>query len=71
MNLARHWRQVLKLIEVAFGEDLDVEARRALHSMRLPPLLAPLIGLLDSLSPPGEGMMPGFVDTAPCKDIVH
>ena len=61
LNLARHWRQVLTLIEVAFGEDLDVEARRALNSMRLPPLLAPLIGLLDSLAPPGEGMMPGFV----------
>ena len=61
LNLARHWRQVLTLIEVAFGDDLDVEAQRALRSMRLPPLLAPLIGLLDSLSPPGEGMMPGFV----------
>lgn len=61
LNLAHHWRQVLKLIELAFGDDLDVEAQRALRSMQLPPPLAPLIGLLDSLSPPGEGMMPGFV----------
>jgi ribosomal protein S18 acetylase RimI-like enzyme len=49
------------LIEVAFGEELDVDALRALRSMRLPPLLAPLIGLSDSLALPGEGMMPGFV----------
>jgi GNAT superfamily N-acetyltransferase len=61
LRLARDWRQVIDLIEVAFGENLDVEARRALHSMRLPPLLAPFIGLLDSLALPGEGMMPGFV----------
>lgn len=61
LSLARDWRQVIELIEVAFGKALDAEARRALHSMRLPPLLAPLIGLLDSLSPPGEGMMPGYV----------
>lgn len=61
LNLAHDWRQVIKLIEIAFGEDLDAEARRALRSMQLPPLLAPLIGLADSLSPPGEGVMPGFV----------
>lgn len=61
LRLARDWRQVLALIELAFGEDLDIEARRALHSMRPPPLLSPLIGLIDSLSLPGEGMMPGFV----------
>jgi len=61
LSLARDWQQVLTLIEMAFGDALDAEARRALHSMRLPVLLAPLIGFLDSLSPPGEGMMPGFV----------
>ncbi len=61
LRLARDWRQVIDLIELAFGENLDIEARRALHSMRLPPLLAPLIGLLDSVAGPGEGMMPGFV----------
>ena len=61
LRMARDWRQVVPLIELAFGEDLDPEARRALHSMRLPPLLAPFIALSDSLSPPGEGMMPGFV----------
>jgi ribosomal protein S18 acetylase RimI-like enzyme len=61
LNLVHDWRQVLQLIEVAFGEDLDAEARRALHSMRLPGLLAPLAAVLDNLSPPGEGMMPGFV----------
>ena len=61
MTLARDWRRVLALIEVAFGENLDAEARRALRSMRLPGPLAPFIGLMDSLSPPGEGMMPGFV----------
>lgn len=61
LSLARDWRQVLALIETAFGEALDAESRRALRGMRLPPLLPPLIGLLDSLSPPGEGMMPGFV----------
>jgi ribosomal protein S18 acetylase RimI-like enzyme len=59
--LARDWRQVIALIEVAFGEDLDIEARRQLRSMRPPPLLGPVIGLLDVLAPPGEGMMPGFV----------
>lgn len=61
LRLARDWRQVIALIELAFGEALDADARRALRSMRLPPLLAPLIGLLDSFSLPGEGMMPGFV----------
>lgn len=61
LKLARDWRQVLELIKVAFGEALDAEAQRALRSMRLPPLLAPLIGFLDSLSAPGEGTMPGFV----------
>jgi len=61
MRLARDWRQVLELIELAFGEDLDAEARRALRQMRLPPLLGPLIGLADGFSLPGEGMMPGFV----------
>jgi ribosomal protein S18 acetylase RimI-like enzyme len=61
LRLTRDWRQVLALIELAFGDALDVEARRALHSMRLPPLLAPLIALLDQLSLPGEGLMPGFV----------
>ena len=61
LRLARDWRQVILLIELAFGEDLDAEARRALRSMRLPPVLASLIALLDSLSLPGEGMMPGFV----------
>jgi ribosomal protein S18 acetylase RimI-like enzyme len=61
LRLARDWRQVLAVIEVAFGEHLDTEARRALQSMRPPPLLGSLIALLDSLSPPGEGMMPGFV----------
>jgi ribosomal protein S18 acetylase RimI-like enzyme len=61
LSLVRDWQQVLNLIEVAFGNALDAEARRALHSMRLPVLLAPLIGFLDSLSPPGEGVMPGFV----------
>jgi ribosomal protein S18 acetylase RimI-like enzyme len=61
LSLARDWRRVIELIEIAFGETLDVEARRALHSMRLPTLLVPFMGLADSLSPPGEGMMPGFV----------
>ena len=61
LRLARDWRQVIPLIELAFGEDLDAEARRALRSMRLPPVLASLIALLDGLSLPGEGMMPGFV----------
>jgi ribosomal protein S18 acetylase RimI-like enzyme len=61
LNVARHWRQVLELIQIAFGESLDAEARRALQSMQLPPLLGPVIGLLDAFSPPGEGMMPGFV----------
>jgi ribosomal protein S18 acetylase RimI-like enzyme len=61
LRLTRDWRQVLALIELAFGDALDVEARRALHSMRLPPLLAPLIALIDQLSLPGEGLMPGFV----------
>jgi ribosomal protein S18 acetylase RimI-like enzyme len=61
LSLSHDWRQVIQLIEIAFGEELDAEARRALRSMRLPPLLSPLIGLADSLSPPGEGMMPGFV----------
>jgi len=59
--LARDWRQVITLIEVAFGEDLDLEGRRQLRSMRPPPLLGPVIGLLDALAPPGEGMMPGFI----------
>jgi len=61
IHLARDWRAVLGLIEQAFGEELDLEARRSLDHMRLPRLLAPLLGVLDSLSPPGEGMMPGFV----------
>jgi GNAT superfamily N-acetyltransferase len=61
LNLARDWRQVIQLIELAFGETLDAEARRALHSMRLPGPFTSLIALLDGLSPPGEGMMPGFV----------
>jgi GNAT superfamily N-acetyltransferase len=61
LNLARDWRQVLDLIELAFGASLDAEAQRALRSMRLPGPLAPLIVLLDGLTPPGEGTMPGFV----------
>jgi ribosomal protein S18 acetylase RimI-like enzyme len=61
LKLARDWRQVIELIEIAFGENLDAEAWRTLQGMRLPVLLAPLIGLVDSLSPPGEGAMPGFV----------
>jgi ribosomal protein S18 acetylase RimI-like enzyme len=61
LSLSRDWRQVLAVIEVAFGEALDAEARRALRSMRLPVILAPYLGLMDSLAPPGEGMMPGFV----------
>jgi GNAT superfamily N-acetyltransferase len=61
LRLRHHWRPVLSLIELAFGEALDAEARRALQGMRPPALIAPLIALLDDLSPPGEGMMPGFV----------
>ena len=61
LNLARDWQQVIDLIEIAFGDSLDAEARRALHSMRLPGSLAPLLALLDGWSPPGEGTMPGFV----------
>jgi ribosomal protein S18 acetylase RimI-like enzyme len=61
LSLARHWREVLDLIELAFGDALDLEAQRALRSMRLPPLLTPVIGFFDHLAPPGEGMMPGYV----------
>jgi len=61
LRLARDWRQVLELIEFAFGEELDVEAQRALRSMRLPLLLAPVVSALDRMAPPGESMMPGFV----------
>jgi GNAT superfamily N-acetyltransferase len=61
LRLARDWRQVLDLIELAFGQDLDVEAQRALRSMRLPLLLTPLVSALDRMAPPGESMMPGFV----------
>jgi len=61
LSLARDWRQVLALIENAFGDELDAESRRTLYHMRLPPVLAPVIGVLDSLAPPGESMMPGFV----------
>jgi ribosomal protein S18 acetylase RimI-like enzyme len=61
LNLARDWRQVLDLIELAFGDGLDAEAQRALRSMRVPGPLAPLLAWLDGLSPPGEGTMPGFV----------
>jgi len=55
--------QVLELIQVAFGENLDAESRHALQSMQLPTLLAPFVALLDSFNPPGEGFMPGFVWT--------
>ena len=61
LRLARDWRQVLELIEFAFGEELDVEAQRALRNMRMPLLLAPVISALDRMAPPGESMMPGFV----------
>lgn len=61
LNLARDWRHVLDLIELAFGDRLDAEAQRALRSMRAPGPLAPLLAWLDGLSPPGEGAMPGFV----------
>lgn len=61
LHVARDWRQVIALIEVAFGEALDADARRALRSMRPPPGLALLIGFFDSLALPGEGMMPGFI----------
>jgi ribosomal protein S18 acetylase RimI-like enzyme len=61
LRLTRDWRQVIALIEVAFGEALDADAQRALHSMRPPPGLATVIGFFDSLALPGEGMMPGFV----------
>jgi GNAT superfamily N-acetyltransferase len=61
LRLARDWRQVLALIEFAFGEELDVEAQRALRSMRLPLFLTPVVCALDGMAPPGESMMPGFV----------
>jgi GNAT superfamily N-acetyltransferase len=59
--LAQHWKQVIELIELAFGETLDAEGRRALQSMRPPHLLGRIIGILDRLAMPGEGMMPGYV----------
>ena len=63
LSLTRDLGQVLELIQVAFGENLDAESRHALQSMRLPTLLAPFVALLDSFNPPGEGFMPGFVWT--------
>lgn len=61
LRIGRDLRQVIDLIEIAFGDALDVDAQRALSSMRLPAWLAPVVGVFDSLSLPGEGMMPGFV----------
>jgi ribosomal protein S18 acetylase RimI-like enzyme len=61
LRIGRDLRQVIDLIELAFGDALDSEAQRALNSMQLPAWLAPIVGLFDSLALPGEGMMPGFV----------
>lgn len=61
ISLRRDLYAVIELIAIAFGDTLDAHERRALRSMRLPRLLLPWFSLVDSLSPPGEGMMPGFV----------
>ena len=56
LRLARDWRQVIPLIELAFGEDLDAEARRALRSMRLPPGLSGLIASTTGTCAPITGV---------------
>ena len=61
LQIGRDLRQVIDLIEVAFGDTLDADAQRALDSMRLPAWLAPVVGVFDTLSLPGDGIMPGFV----------
>ncbi len=61
IHLRRDLHAIVGLIEIAFGDDLDARDRQTLRSMRLPRFLLPWVSLVDSLTPPGEGMMPGFV----------
>jgi len=61
LDLIRDLRAVADLIAEAFRDDMDPAGERAVREMRLAGRWAFLFGWLDRLSPPGEGIAPGFV----------
>jgi ribosomal protein S18 acetylase RimI-like enzyme len=61
LDASRDLKDVADLIADAFREDMDVSGERAVRDMRRASRWAFLVGWLDHLAPPGEGMAPGFV----------
>ena len=49
---------VARLVEQAFADDMDTVGRSAMREMRV---MGRLFGWADFFSPPGQGMLPGFV----------
>src|SRR3970282_614782 len=61
INPARDLVAVADLIAEAFREDMDPTGERAVREMRAFGRRAVLIAWMDRVSPPGEGLAPGFV----------
>ena len=61
INPARDLVAVADLIAEAFREDMDPTGERAVREMRTFGRWAFLIAWMDRVSPPGEGLAPGFV----------
>ena len=61
IHAARDLAGVSALIEQAFADEMDSGGRNAVREMRWLGRLGFLFGWLDAITPPGEGMIPGFV----------
>jgi ribosomal protein S18 acetylase RimI-like enzyme len=61
LDVSRDLKAVAELIAAAFRDDMDPSGERSVREMRTAGRWAFLFGWIDRLSPPGEGMAPGFV----------
>jgi ribosomal protein S18 acetylase RimI-like enzyme len=61
INIARDLVSVANLIELAFADEMDAGGRTAVRQMRWLGRLGVIFGWLEALTPPGEGLVPGFV----------
>lgn len=58
ISSTRDMVSVAQLVEQAFADDIDASGRTAMREMRV---MGSLFGWMDFFSPPGQGMLPGFV----------
>lgn len=61
LDVGRDLGSVANLIAEAFQDDMDPSGARAVRDMRLAGRWGVLFGWMDTFSPPGEGIAPGFV----------